>query len=638
MFDSKFIRFFSTISPKGDNAKEVTASKLALNIEVQSDQSSKSLCDSASDVLASEIGDGKYEGIRLKKQLKSRHISMIAIGGSLGTGLLIATGESLKVAGPVSTLIAYTFVGIMVFFTMACLGEMATFIPLDGFTSYASRYCDPALGFAVGYAYLIKYFILPPNQLTAAAMVMQYWVPRDTVNPGIWVTLVFAVITVINIFGVRFFGEFEFWLSSLKVLIMIGLIILLFVIMLGGAGSHDRLGFRYWKHPGAFNDYSDDISGSLGKFVSFVAVLVLGVFAYLGIELTGIVAAEASNPRRSVPKAIKLTFYRILVFYVVSIFLLGMCVPYNDEKLVTTNENSLTASPFSIAILNAGITVLPDIFNGCLLIFVFSAANSDLYVASRNLYSLAVDNKAPKIFAHTNRWGIPYNSLFVSCLFCLLAYMTVSSSSAQVFKYFVNVVSIAGLLTWISILITYICFDRAVRAQHVDKSTFAYVAPFQPYGAYVSLFFCCLIAIIKNFTVFLGHFDYKTFITGYIGLPIFVLCYFGYKITCKSEIRSARYVDLVSQKSLVDREQVEYELIEQLKREEMIANTKYSIVIALRRWFSNFFWLMSLHSTVDQNKVLGAPAVKFYTIRWRYEYFTREKKVHYSIKTDCIYH
>lgn len=510
--------------------------------------------------------DWNTEGLRLKKDLSARHVSMIAIGGSLGTGLLIGTGTSLSTAGPVAVLIAYSFVGLLVFFVMASLGEMATFIPLDGFTSYGSRYCDPALGFAVGYTYLFKYLIITPNQLTAAALVIQYWIPREKVNPGVWITIFLIVIVAINTFGVKYFGEFEFWLSSFKVLVMFGIIILMFIIMLGGGPNHDRLGFRYWKNPGAFKPYSASIDGSLGKFVSFASVFVYALFAYLGVELTGIVAAEAKNPRRNIPRAIRLTMYRIIVFYVVSIFLLGMCVPFNDPALLAAKKKSTSAaaSPFVVAINTAGIKVLPHIFNACVLAFVFSACNSDLYVASRSLYSLAVDGKAPKLFAKTNRWGIPHFSLGLATLFCCLAYMTVSSSSSQIFAYFVNVTSIFGLLSWVSILITYIHFDKALRVQGISKDSLSYHAPFQPYASYFALFFCVLIGLIKNFTVFLGHsFDYKNFITGYIGIPVYLVSYFGYKLVKKTHRIKPEDVDLVTFKEAVDLDQEEYEIKEQ---------------------------------------------------------------------------
>ncbi|CEP62651.1 dicarboxylic amino acid permease LALA0_S06e00562g [Lachancea lanzarotensis] len=522
--------------------------------------------------------DGKVEGTRLKKELEARHVSMIAIGGSLGTGLLIGTGGSLASAGPVSILISYSFIGLLVYTVMSCLGEMAAFIPLDGFTSYASRYCDPALGFAVGYSYLFKYFIVTPNQLTAGAMVMQYWVSRDKVNPGVWITIFLVLIVLINTVGVRFFGEFEFWLSSVKVLVMLGLIILLFVIMLGGGPSHDRTGFRYWKDPGAFKPYPG-IPGSKGKFVSFASVFALALFAYTGTELCGIVAAEARNPRKSVPRAIKLTLYRIVVFYVITIFLLGMCVAYNDPLLLKAKKmsTSAAASPFVVAIINAKIPVLPHIFNACVLVFVFSACNSDLYVASRTLYGLAIDNKAPKIFAKTNRWGVPYNALMLSVLFCLLAYMNVASSSGQVFTYFVNVVSIFGLLSWISILITYIRFDKAVRVQFGDKSSLSYTAAMQPWSAYVCLFFCILVGLIKNYTVFLGHkFDYKTFISGYIGIPVFFICYVGYKLIMRTKLIAPEDVDLYTFKAAIDAEEEEGKIYD-AEHEEKLKNEKWSL-------------------------------------------------------------
>ncbi|EDO14786.1 hypothetical protein Kpol_358p3 [Vanderwaltozyma polyspora DSM 70294] len=530
---------------------------------------------------SNKISDGKEDGVRLKKELKARHISMIAIGGSLGTGLLIGTGTALRTGGPASILIAYSFVGILVFFVMACLGEMATYIPLDGFTSYATRYCDPALGFAVGYCYLFKYFIITPNQLTAGALVIQYWIDRETVNPGVWITIFLVVIVIINTVGVRYFGEFEFWLSSFKIMVMFGVILFLFIIMLGGGPNHDRLGFRYWKNPGAFKPYSESITGSKGKFVSFVAVFVYALFAYLGIELTGIVAAEAENPRRNIPRAIKLTMYRIILFYIVTIFLLGMCVAYNDPRLLAAAHasTSAAASPFVVAIQNSGVRALPHIFNVCVLIFVFSACNSDLYVGTRSLYSLAIDGKAPKLFAKTNRWGVPYNALFGCFLFCLLAYMNVSSGSAQIFNYFVNVVSIFGILSWISILITYIFFYRACIAQNVDRNSFAYRAPFQPYGAYITLFFCVLIAFIKNFTVFIGEFDYKSFITGYIGLPLYVIFYFGYKIIYKTKLVKAEEADLYSFKEAIDREEAEGK-IKEAEAKERLKNSKKSL-----KWF-----------------------------------------------------
>ena len=190
---------------------------------------------------------------RLKRGLKARQVTMIAIGGAIGTGLIIGTGAALAKAGPASILISYSIVGFIVYMVMCALGEMATWLPLEsGFTGYAARFCDPALGFSLGYTYWFKYIIVTPNQLTAAALVIQYWVPREKVNPGVFIAVFLVAIIAINYLGIRFFGEFEFWLSSIKVLTICGLIILSLILMLGGGPDHDRKGFRYWKHPGAF--------------------------------------------------------------------------------------------------------------------------------------------------------------------------------------------------------------------------------------------------------------------------------------------------------------------------------------------------------------------------------------------------
>lgn len=379
-----------------------------------------------------------------------------------------------------------------------------------------------------------------------------------------WITIFLILIVSINYFGVKFFGEFEFWLSSFKVVVILGIILLSFILMLGGGPDHDRKGFRYWKNPGAFATYID--TGDAGRFYAFWSTMVSATFAYLGTELVGVTVGEAQNPRRTIPRAIKLTFYRILVFYVLSVLLVGTLVPYNDKKLAfaINADSSAAASPFVVAIENSGIPVLSDIMNACILLFVFSAANSDLYIATRTIYGLAREGKAPKIFARTDRRGVPIYALGISSLFALLAYMNVSNDSKTVFKYFVNLVTIFGLLTWISILVTHIYFVRARRAQNVPDSDLAYVAPFGVWGSYGALFFCIIIAFTKNFDVFTynpewGNFDYKDFITAYLGIPLYLILIFGYKLTHRHEKGvDPATADLWTGKEEIDREEAAY--------------------------------------------------------------------------------
>ncbi|RVD89652.1 uncharacterized protein DFL_000650 [Arthrobotrys flagrans] len=520
------------------------------------------------------LSDPEDVGHSLHRGLRSRQVTMIAIGGAIGTGLIIGTGSALARAGPGSLMIAYTFVGFIVFLVMAALGEMAAWLPAaGGFSVYATRFVDPALGFSLGYTYWFKYIITTPNQLTAAALVIQFWLPATKVNPGVFIAVFLVVIVAINYFGIKFFGEFEFWLSSIKVLVICGLILLSLILALGGGPDHDRKGFRYWKNPGAFAPYLT--TGSLGQFLGFWSTMVNAVFAYLGTELVGVTVGEAENPRKTIPRAIKLTFYRILFFYCFSVLLLGMIIAYDDAELVKATKqayNSAAASPFVAAIRVSGINVLPGFLNACILIFVFSASNSDLYIASRTIHGLALKGHAPAILAKTDARGVPYYSLGLSALFCCLAFMNVSSDSKTVFGYFVNLVTIFGLLTWISILVSHIYFVRARNAQGVDPKTLAYRAPFGIGGTYFALFFCILIALTKNFDVFVGGFKYKTFITGYLGIPLYLIMIFGYKWIKKTEGIKPEEADLWSGKDVIDRDEEMWKIRDAEKKASGVKN------------------------------------------------------------------
>jgi len=500
-------------------------------------------------------GDHKH----LHRGLKSRHITMIAIGGAIGTGLIIGTGKALAQSGPGSILIAYTSVGLLVYVVMTALGEMAAWIPhSSGFAGYATRFCDPALGFALGWTYWCKYIITTPNQLTATALIMQEWKTDKQVNPGVWVAVFLFVIVCINYFGIKFFGELEFWLSSIKVVTIVGVIILSFLLAVG-VGPNGATGFKYYKNPGAFKEYID--KGSAGKFYGFWSSLVNAVFAYLGTELIGVTVGEAQNPRKTIPRAIKLTFYRILFFYCLAVFFLGMLVPYNSKELAFANAATAkaAASPFVVAIKLAKIRHLPGILNACILLFTFSASNSDLYIASRTLYGLAEQGHAPKIFRWTDKRGVPVPALALSALMCCTAFMNAADDAKTVFGYFVNLTTIFGLLSWISLLVSHIFFVRARNAQGITKDQMAYVAPFGLTGSYIALFFCCLIALTKNFSVFTkgkyGNFDYKNFITGYLGIPIYLMCIFGYKFFMKSKMVKPHEADFYTGKDEIDREE-----------------------------------------------------------------------------------
>ncbi|EFQ27543.1 amino acid permease [Colletotrichum graminicola] len=527
-------------------------------------------------------------GHELHKRLETRHVTMIALGGALGTGLLIGTGSALVKTGPAGILIDYSIIGCLVFLVMAALGEIISYMPLShGFGGYATRFVDPALGFATGYTYFFKYLLATPNQLSAFALIMKFWV-GERVNPAVFITIALVLILLINSISVKAFGEFEFWLSSLKVVIMVGVILLLFILALGGGPTGDRPGFRYWSDPGAFATYK--VEGAQGRLLGVWSAMVAAVYAFTGTELVGVTVGEASHPRLSMPQAVRLTFMRIVFFYVISVFLLGMVVPYNSAELVfaASAKTSAAASPFVVAITIAKIKGLDHVINGCLVVFVFSAANSDIYISSRTLYGIAADGKAPRIFTRTTKAGVPFMALGLCGAFCCLAYMSVSSGAAAVFGYLTNVVTVFGLLTWISILVSHIFFCRAREAQGIDSAYIPYRAPLGIWGSYIAVGFLIILTLTKGVEVFVGSFDYKNFIVQYIGIPVYLTCIFGFKFLKRTRrVRSAT-ADLVTG---VPRETVaeEREAFEAERREKEAAPGKKGVLAKVYR--KGFAWL-----------------------------------------------
>lgn len=531
---------------------------------------------------ATSVGNINFNSNTLRKELNARHMTMIALGGSLGIGLIVGTGHALTEAGPASVLLGYGIVGIIVYMVMCSVGEMATYIPLnDGFTGYASRYVDPCLGFAVGYTYWFNYLLFTPNQATAASMLAQFWVSREQVNPGVWIAIFLGLTILLNILGsVKFFGEFEYWLSAIKIATVIGLVISLLVISLGGGPDKHFRGFSFWDNPGAFKEYSKVLSdgevfhltGSKGQLVAFISVVVTAVFSYLGVELIGVTVGESANPRKNIPNSIKMTFFRTIVFYILSILVIGMSVAYNDPKLAFTAgtskiSGSKSPSPFLVAIENSKIIVLPHIINALFIMFILGAGVAGLYIGGRTLYGLAINGQAPKIFAKTNDSGTPINALLATAFFSGLGFLNCSSSSAKIFAHFVNFVAVLGLLTWITILITHISFMKAVKAQGMSREKdLPWKAPFQPYGSYIAIIFCGIITLIKNVTVFLGpEFDYISFITGNLGIPLFIGLALGYKYIKGTKHVSPYEADLTTMKDVVDREEREFIMEEQLE-------------------------------------------------------------------------
>lgn len=355
--------------------------------------------------------------------------------GAIGTGLVIGSGTALRQAGPIGLFISYIIMGAVCCGVLTALGEMAAYAPnKKGFAGWAGQYVDPAFGFAVGWNYLFKYLVLVPNQLNATAILIAYW--RPDLSGAIWISVFAVVIMALNIWGgVRVFGEVEYWLSFLKIVVLVGLIILSICINAGAGPNGDYYGFTNWTRGRGFAEYK--ATGALGRFLGTWSAMTLALFAFTGSELPAVSVAEARNPRKAIPRAIKSTFYRIIFFYILLIFLIGLIVPYNSPELAgaTKSKSNAAASPFVVAIKIAGIDALPGILNACFLIFTFSAANSDLYVASRTLYGLAKSQMAPRWFLIVDKKGTPYVSLIFCSLFIALGYINAASGGSTAFGY-----------------------------------------------------------------------------------------------------------------------------------------------------------------------------------------------------------
>ncbi|POR32803.1 Arginine permease [Tolypocladium paradoxum] len=474
----------------------------------------------------------------LNRALQGRHLQFIAIGGTIGTGLFLGTGGALSKAGPVSLLIAFVFVGVVVYSVMTALGEMAAFMPVAGaFAVYASRFVDPTLGFSMGWIYWFSWTITYALELTAAGLIIQYW--NESLSIGIWIGVFWLIFTAANFLPIRWFGELEMWFSSIKVVTIIGFIIFSMCIN-AGVGDQGYIGFKYWVYPGAFAEYM--VNGAMGKFVGFWAVLITAGFSFQGSELVGIGAGETENPSKAIPSAIRWTFWGIFCLFVATVFFIGLNVPFDNRDLQSTSTNA-SASPLVIIANLAGVQVLPHIINAVLLTAVLTAANSDVYSSSRILIALAEEGHAPSFLKATNRHGTPYWSVVVCASFGLLGFLNLSKNGETVFNWLLNITAVAGFITWALINVCHLRFMKVLQAKGQSRSELPYVAPLQPYLSWFGLFFNVLILITSGFTVFMDW-DTSSFFASYVSIMLFVVLYVGHKLVFRTKVVNIADVDL----------------------------------------------------------------------------------------------
>ncbi|MBS9338672.1 amino acid permease [Fructobacillus sp. M2-14] len=469
----------------------------------------------------------------IKHQLKTRHVSMIAMGGSIGTGLFLTSGASVSQAGPLGAILAYLAIGVMVFFLMTSLGEMATFAPTSGsFSEYGNRFVDPAFGFALGWNYWFNWAITLAVDTVTVGLVAQFWLPQ--VPSWIFSAIALTLIFLINLFSVKTFGETEFWLSLIKVVTICFFLFIGVLAIFGIIHSNTDV----------MRNLNVGNHGLVGGWGGVLSVFVVAGFSFQGTELIGITAGEAKDPSQSVPKAIHSVFWRILLFYIGAIFVISALVYYQDPRLMSAADSgNVLMSPFTIVFKNAGIAFAASLMNAVILTSVLSAANSGTYASTRTLYSLAQKGQAPKIFAKLTKNGVPLASLLLTMAVGLVAFTSEMKGGNVIYGWLVSASGLTGFLAWMGIAISHLRFRKAYVAQGHDVDNLVYKAKLFPFGPILALVLCAVVVLFQDPEAF-AHFDWAKIAVTYLSVPIFVIPYLGYKFTKKTKIIPLSEVDL----------------------------------------------------------------------------------------------
>ncbi|PSK55167.1 Cationic amino acid transporter 1 [Elsinoe australis] len=497
----------------------------------------------------------------LERKLKGRHLQMIAIGGSIGTGLFVGSGTVLANGGPAAVIIAYCIIGVMLYCTVHALGEMAVLFPVAGsFSAYSTRFLDPAWGFAMGWNYAMQWLVVLPLEIVAATLTIQFW-NQGRLDVTGFIALFLLLIISINLFGVRGYGEAEFVFSSIKVIAVIGFIILGIIINVGGGPADSGpyagyIGGRFWKDPGAFHN----------GFKGLCSVFVSAAFAFAGTELVGLAAAETANPRKSLPTAVKQVFWRIALFYVISLTIVGLLVPYNEPRLLSAASSvDATASPFVIAIQNAGISGLPSVMNVVIMIAVLSVGNSSVYGSSRTLAALAEQGQAPRFLAYIDRRGRPIVAIGIASAIGFIAFIGASERSGDAFTWMLALSGLSSIFTWGSICLAHIRFRAGWKTQGHSLDELAFTSQPGVIGSWIGFLLNALVLIAQFWTGIwpIGYGELSAgdqvegfFSGGYLAAAVVVCFYIPYKLYYRTPFVRSHNMDLVSGRREMNIEQL----------------------------------------------------------------------------------
>ncbi|MGX9135845.1 amino acid permease [Rummeliibacillus sp. JY-2-4R] len=415
---------------------------------------------------------------QLQRSLESRHIALMSLGAAIGVGLFLGSAGAIQLAGP-AILIAYALGGIVIFIIMRALGEMAVEYPVAGsFSRYAKDYLGPLAGFITGWNYWFLWIVTCMGEITAVGIYMQLWFPGSP--KWMWALAALILMTIVNLIAVQAFGEFEFWFAFIKVFAIIAMIVIgLGIILLGIGNGGIAIGFsNLWNHGGFMPN------GVKGILMSLPIVM----FAYLGIEMIGITAGEAKNPKKVIPHAIDTVLWRILIFYIGALTVIMSIYPWSE---INTNN-----SPFVLTFEQIGLRYAAGIINFVVLTAALSSCNGGIFSTGRMLFNLAEQGQAPAVFKKVGRGGVPTAAIIASAFALLIGVVLNYFVAEKVFVWVTSISTFGAIWTWVIILLSQMKFRKSLTKTQVSK--LSYKAFWYPFGSYFAILFLLLVVFLMG--------------------------------------------------------------------------------------------------------------------------------------------
>ncbi len=449
----------------------------------------------------------------LKRHLKARHIRLMALGSTIGVGLFLGSATAIQIAGP-AILLAYLLAGMVAFVVLRTLGEMAVHEPVAGsFASYASSYINPLAGYMVGWGYWTYWVVVAIAEVTAVGIYMGMWFPD--IPQWIWALSSIILMGLINLIAVKVFGEFEFWFALIKIVAIVLMIAMgSAVIFLGFTNDWVPMGLsNLWQHGGFF---PNGLSG-------FLLSLHMVLFAYVGIEMIGLSAGEAQNPKKTIPMAIDSLTWRILIFYLGALLVILAIFPWN--------EVGQQGSPFVAMFERIGLREAAGVINFVVITAALSSCNAGIFSGGRLLWALSANGYAPKRFAHLSNNGVPHRAVIGTVCIPMIGVILNYFVPEKAFHYMMAAVTFVGLMVWIAILCTHFRFRASLSKEQL--SALSYRTPWWPYSSWFALAFIALVIVLMSF-----HEDARmALIVGPILLGLYFVLYFLFGLDKKEKFQ-----------------------------------------------------------------------------------------------------